>query len=122
MTVQRDYNEYPPAHFDEHPMRGRPSAAGWWVAAGVAVFAVVGAVSVLSIAPFSPARPPAAHERGVAQARIDRSAYGHQVVLAHAAQAATLTRVRATETAAQAGAASAASQDVSATAPAAPQP
>jgi hypothetical protein len=123
MAVQRDFNEYPPAHFDEHPMTGRRSAAGWWVAAGVAVIAVVGAASFLSIAPVSPARPPAAHERGMAAARIETAVHGRRLVVAHAAEAATLTRVRATESAAQAGAASAdaASHDAAAVAPA-PQP
>ena len=103
-----------------------PNTIGWWIAAAVAVGAVVGALYLLSGVRPSPAKLQAAHDRSVAEAQIDDAAFGAQIAAAHAAkaaQAATASQTQATEQAAQAGAASAeaAVHDASTTEPL-PQP
>jgi hypothetical protein len=109
------------------PGARRSNAALWWIAAVVAVAAVIGAFVILSGARPSPAKLQAARDQGRAEAQIDDAAYGAQLAAAHAAkfaQAAAESHAHATETAAQAGAVSAdataqdaSAQDASATAP-----
>jgi len=89
------------------------STLGWWLAAAVAVCAVIGAIYVLSGARTSPANPLAAIDRSVAQAKPEGAAHGAQLAAVHAAklaQAATESRTRTTETAAQSASAEAAGQ------------
>src|SRR5450432_2275547 len=77
-----------------------PNTAGWWIAAAVAIVAVVGALFLLSGARPSPEKLQAAHDRAVAEAQIDDAAYGAQLSAAHAAQsaqAAAASRAQATE-------------------------
>jgi hypothetical protein len=88
----------------------RRNTAHWWIAAAVAVAAVIGGLVVLSGAWPSPAKLQAASDQSRAEAQIDDAAYGAQLSAARAAraaksaQAAASTQARATETAAQIGA------------------
>lgn len=135
MSNDQDYVERtldaPPTVSAEAVQAARaPNTAGWWIAALVAIVAVVGAIYLLSGAQPSPAKLQAAHDQGVAEAQIDDAAYGAQLSAAHAAksaEAAATSRARATETAARAAASSAdataqdtAAQDTAATEPAPP--
>jgi hypothetical protein len=92
--------------------------ANWWVAAVVAVVAVAGALAMLRTVRPSPEKLQAAHDQGVAEAQVDDAAYGRQLTLARAAQAAAAGRAQTTEAAAQTAASGA--DAVAQTAPAVP--
>jgi hypothetical protein len=124
--VERVRDAPPRVSVEEVEAARAPNTASWWIAAVVAIVAVVGAIYFLSGAQPSPAKLQAAHDRGVAEAQIDDAAYGSQLAVAHAAksaEAAAASRARATETAARAAAnsADATAQNTSAT-EAAPPP
>jgi hypothetical protein len=108
---------------DNPSLSARKSNAAWWIAAVVALVAVVGALVFLSGARPSPAKLQAARDQSRAEEQIDDAAFGAQLAAAHAAkfaQAAAASHARATEAAAQTGAVSAdaTAQDATATAPA----
>jgi hypothetical protein len=110
----------------DFPTPRRSGATGWWIAAVVAVAAVLGAILVLSGARPSPAKLQAVRDQRRAEAQTDDAAFGAQLAAAHAAkfaQAAAASHARATESAAQTGVASAdaTAQDASAKEPA-PRP
>jgi hypothetical protein len=103
----------------------RPNTAGWWIAAAVAVLAVIAAIVILSGARPSPEKLQAARDQGRAEAQTDDAAYGAQLAAAHAAkaaQSAAAAKAQLTEAGAQAGAASAggAAQEAAASTPAPP--
>jgi uncharacterized membrane protein len=100
----------------------RPSVTVWWLAAVAAVIAVAVAIVLLTGARPSPAKLQAVQARSVAEAPGANAA----LAAPHAAgslQAATTSKAKATETAAQAGVAGAdaTAQDVSAAAEPAPR-
>jgi hypothetical protein len=100
------------------------STLGWWLAAAVAICAVIGAIYMLSGARTSPANPLAAIDRSRVETKTDSAAHGVQLAAVHAAklaQAATENRTRATESAAQSASADAAGQ-VAPSSEAAPPP
>lgn len=104
-------------------MARRSYAAHWWIAAIVALVAVLGAIILLSGARPSPDKLQAARDRSRAEAQTDDAAYGAELAAAHAAKfaaAAAASHARATEAAAQTGAVSAdaAAQNASAAEPA----
>jgi hypothetical protein len=108
--VERVLDAPPRVSVEEIEAARTPNTASWWIAAVVAIVAVVGAIYLLSGAQPSPAKLQAAHDQGMAEAQIDDAAYGAQLSVAHAAksaEAAATSRAHATETAAQAGASSA---------------
>ncbi|HZZ31085.1 MAG TPA: hypothetical protein VFE10_03755 [Phenylobacterium sp.] len=94
------------------------NTASWWVAAVLAIMAVAGALAMLGTTRPSPEKLQAAHDQGVAEAQVDDAAYGRQLAVAHAAQAAAAGRTQTTEMAAQSAAANAGvvAQDASVTA------
>jgi hypothetical protein len=103
-----------------------PGTTGWWIAAAVAVIAVIGAIVLLSAARPSPAALQPSHDPARAEARNDAVAQGAQRAAAHAArsaQAATMSKVLATDAAAQTASAKAdaTAKDASVSGPA-PQP
>ncbi|MFI4966933.1 MAG: hypothetical protein ACHP9T_16405 [Caulobacterales bacterium] len=125
--VERTLDAPPKVSMESLEAARGPNTAGWWIAATVAVAAVIGAIVLLNGARPSPAKLQAAHERSRAEAQIDDAAYGAQLAAAYAAefaQSAQASDARATESAAKAGAANAdtAAQDATATEPAAAQP
>lgn len=77
------------------------NTAHWWIAAVLALVAVVGALAMLLTARPSAEKLQAAHDQGVAEAQVDDAAYGRQLTLAKAAQAAAAGRAQTTEAAAQ---------------------
>jgi hypothetical protein len=101
----------------------KSNATVWWIAAVVAIVAVIGAFVLLSGARPSPAKLQATRDQGRAEAQIDDAAYSAHLAAAHAAKfagAAAASHARAIEAGAQTGAASAdaTAQDASATEPA----
>ena len=130
MSNDQDYVERtldaPPTVSAEAVQAARtPDTAGWWIAALVAIVAVVGAIYLLTGAQPSSAKLQAAHDQGVAEAQVNAAAHGAQLSAAHAAkaaEAAATSRTRVTETAARAAASSAdaTAQDTAATEPAPP--
>jgi hypothetical protein len=116
MSDNQDYLERTPEVPAHVPMakieRARnPHTASWWIAAVVAVAAVVGALFILRTSRPSTETLQAAHDQGVAEAHAAAPIHGPPVAVARAAQAATAGRVQTTEVSAQAAA-----QDASATA------
>jgi hypothetical protein len=87
-----------------------PHTAIWWIAAAVAVAAVVGALFILRTTRPSAQALQAAQSQGAATARVDAVSHGPQLAVARAVQAATVGRTQTTEASAQAAA-----QDASAT-------
>jgi hypothetical protein len=80
-----------------------PHTAIWWIAAVVAVAAVVGAIFILRTSRPSTEKLQAAHDQGVADVRLDVPGHGGpQLAVARAAQAATTGRTQTTEASAQA--------------------
>ncbi len=101
----------------------KSNAVAWWIAAAIAIVAVVGAVALLSGARPSLAGAQAGRDQGRAEARIGDPAPGARLAdtqVAKVAQAAAASHARATEAAARTGAlsADATAQDASANEPA----
>ena len=101
----------------------KSNAVAWWIAAGIAVVAVVGAVVLLSGARPRLAGAQTGRDQSRTEAKIGNAAPGARlaaVQVAKVAQAATATPAHATEAAARTGAlsADATAQDASAGEPA----
>jgi len=79
-----------------------PHTAIWWIAAAVAIAAVVGAIFILRTSRPSTEKLQAAHDQGVADARLDAPGHGPQLAVARAVQTATTGRAQTTEASAQA--------------------
>ncbi|THD62289.1 hypothetical protein [Phenylobacterium sp.] len=78
-----------------------PGALSWWIAATVAVAAVIGAAVLLNTARPSPETLQAAHDRRVAESQIDETAYGSALTAAHSAEAEARARAHDSEPAPQ---------------------
>jgi hypothetical protein len=96
-----------------------PHTMGWWIAAGVAVAALIWAVVLLRTARPSPDTLQAAHDQSVAEAQIDTSSYGRALTAAQNAQATAARAAQVTDAAARTAANSAdtAAQNATASAP-----
>lgn len=89
-------------------IRERSSSAGWWVAALVAVIALVGVVVFMSNSGTTPNALEAAREQGAAEANLataTQSAQAAAATAAESAQNAAANAASATESAASAAAA-----------------
>ena len=108
------------------------NSAGWWIAAVVAIVAIVGVIFLLNNGQPSSTDLQAARDQGAAQAQADSAVTGAQVAAvqaSQAAQSAAESNMRATQNAAQAAAdrsagaashADAAARDAGSTEPAPP--
>jgi hypothetical protein len=65
-----------------------PSSAGWWIAAVVAIVAIVGVIFLMNNNATSTADLQTARDQGAAQAQTDNAATGAQLAAAQAAQSA----------------------------------
>jgi hypothetical protein len=138
MSNDRDYVERTietPTTVRQETMRvvRTPSSAGWWIAAVVAIVAIVGVIFLMNNG-TSTTDLQAARDQGAVQAQTDSAATGAQMAAAQAAQSAqsaaesnartndVAARAAADRSAAPAHNVAAASRDAAATEPAPPTP
>ena len=93
MSNDRDYVERTietPSTVRQETVRvvREPSSAGWWIAALVAIVAIVGVIFLMNNGATSTADLQAARDQGAAQAQTDSAATGAQLAAAQAAQSA----------------------------------
>jgi uncharacterized membrane protein len=138
MSNDRDYVERTietPTTVRQETMRvvRTPNSAGWWIAAVVAIVAIVGVIFLMNNG-TSTTDLQAARDQGAVQAQTDSAATGAQMAATQAAQSAqsaaesnartndVAARAAADRSAATANNVAAASRDAAATEPAPPTP